>query len=163
MGIEEVERIRKIFSSPHLNPLYLEHAPVITSQDAAQTRGFSLKQGVKAILFTNGEDSWVIVDVPADQKVDQKKVALTLNWSKGKIRMATPEEVLEKTGCEIGAVPPFGHKTKIPLLVDQHVYENKESVFNIGLRTQSVKINTEELRNVLKKQSALEGDFAKTP
>ena len=75
--------------------------------------------------------------------------------------MATQEEVLEKTGCELGAVPPFGHKTKVLLLVDKKVYDNKESAFNIGLRTNSVKILTEEMKILFSKVGAIEGEFTK--
>ena len=75
--------------------------------------------------------------------------------------MGTKEEVLEKTGCETGAVPPFGHKTVIPILVDKHIYDNVESDFNMGLRTHSVKISTEEIKVVFKKIKAIEGNFVK--
>ncbi len=160
MTIEEVNRIKKFFEKLNLHPTYREHEAVITSEEAARTRGDQLKQGIKALLFTN-ETEWVIVDVPADKKVDQKKVAEVLGWSKGKIRMATAEEVLQKTGCEIGAVPPFEHKDKIQLLVDREVYENEKSAFNIGLRTHSVKISTAEMKIVFNKLGAIEGDFTK--
>jgi len=161
MAIDEVNRIRKIFAELQLHPTYREHEAVITSEEAARTRGDQLKQGIKALLFTNGDDQWVVVDVPADQKVDQKKVAETLGWSKGKVRMATPEEVHTKTGCEIGAVPPFGHKEQIQILVDEGVYNNQESAFNIGLRTHSIKIPTTEMKIVFQKMNALEGSFTK--
>ena len=160
MGKEEIEKIKTIFSKLKLNPTYLEHKEVLTSVDAAKTRGFELKQGIKALLFTD-EKNWVIVDVPADKKVDIKKVCSILNWQKSKTRMATPEEVIEKTGCVVGAVPPFGHKNIIPILVDKGVYENIESDFNIGLRTNSVKIKTAEMKSVFMHVNALEGDFSK--
>ena len=161
MGQDEVTKIRTLFSQLGITPLYLEHESVITSEDAARTRGFTLKQGIKAILFTNDLSDWVIVDVPADKKVDQKKVAHTLHWSTRKIRMATPEEVMQKTGCEIGAVPPLAHKENIPILVDKGIYDNHESAFNIGLRTLSVKINTEQMKKVFEAVQATEGDFTK--
>ena len=161
MGIEEVRRIRNEFLNLKLHPTYLEHEPVITSEEAAKTRGLELKQGIKALLFTDGKENYVIVGIPADKKVNQKKVAAKINWSMINIRMATPEEVLEKTGCEIGAVPPFGHKTKILILIDTKIYENKESAFNIGIRTRSVKIPTEEMKIVFNKFHAIEGDFVK--
>lgn len=161
MAIDEVNRIKKIFSELQLHPTYREHAAVITSEEAAKTRGDLLKEGIKALLFTNGDNQWVIVNVPADKKVDQKKVAEQLGWSKGKIRLATAEEVMEKTGCEIGAVPPFGHKDKIQILVDIGVYENQKSAFNIGLRTHSVKISTKEMKIVFQKINAFEGYFSK--
>jgi Ala-tRNA(Pro) deacylase len=84
-----------------------------------------------------------------------------MGWSKGSTRMATPEEVLEITGCEIGSVPPFGHKTTVPILVDVNVFENTESAFNIGLRTNSVKILTPEMRSLCQDISAIEGNFVK--
>jgi prolyl-tRNA editing enzyme YbaK/EbsC (Cys-tRNA(Pro) deacylase) len=160
MGLEEVQRIKHKFSELNLNPTYLEHEEVITSEDASRTRGFELKQGIKALVFTDGND-WVVVDIPADRKVDVKKVASQLNWSKSKIRMATEEEVMNKTGCQIGAVPPFGHKTPIPILVDQGIYDNLVSAFNIGLRTQSVKISTAEMKIVFNSLKVIEGQFTK--
>ena len=84
-----------------------------------------------------------------------------MNWSKGATRMATQEEVMEKTGCETGAVPPFGHKNAIPILVDKGVYENQENAFNIGLRTKSVKIKTAEMKVLFGKEKVLEGNFVK--
>ena len=161
MGIKEVERIMEIFSNLKLNPTYLEHEPVITSEDAAKIRGFQLKQGIKALLFTNGNNSYVIVCIPADKKADQKKVATAILWSKKNIRMASPEEVLEKTGCEIGAVPPFGHKEKMPIIVDLGVYNNEESDFNIGLRSHSAKILTVEMKKVFAHIKTIEGDFTR--
>ena len=161
MGIQEVERIKDIFSELGLNPVYLEHEPVITSQDAARVRGISLKQGIKALLFTNDSNDWVIACVPADRKVNQKKVASSLSWQKKSIRMATPEEVLEKTGCEVGSVPPIGHKEKIKIIVDKDVYDNEESDFNIGLRTHSARIPTIEMKKAFYHVNASEGDFAR--
>ena len=156
-----MQRIKKIFSELDLHPQYLEHEAVITSQDAAETRGFELKQGIKALLFTNGKDEWVVVDVPADRKVDQKKVAEKLGWSKGKTRMATEEEVMQKTNCQIGAVPPFGHKDKIDILYDSEIFENEMNAFNIGLRTNSVRIKSEEVKKVFDHIGAEEGEFTK--
>lgn len=161
MSFNELNRIKEELSRLHLNPIYFEHEPVITSEQAAQTRGFALKQGIKALLFTNGNGEWVIVDIPADQKVHLKKVVEVLGWSKRDMRMATPKEVVEITGCEIGSVPPFGHKTTIPILVDVGVYGNTESAFNIGLRTHSIRIPTRDMKVLFKDLAVIEGNFIK--
>jgi len=156
-----MERIKKTFFELNLHPTYREHEAAITSEEAAKTRGDQLKEGIKALLFTNGEDQWVVVNVPADRKVDQKKVAEALGWSKGKVRMATQEEVMKKTGCQIGAVPPFGHKDKIQILFDAEIFENEMNSFNIGLRTDSVRIRSEEVKNVFDHVGAVEGEFTR--
>ena len=163
MSMNEMEKIKSEFARLSLHPTYLEHVPVVTSEEAARTRGFQLKQGIKSLLFTDGKNNWVIVDVPADRKADQKNVYREMGWSKNSSRMATPEEVIVITGCEIGSVPPFGHKTSVPILVDKSVYDNDESAFNVGLKTNSVKIPTVEMKILFKEIGAKEGDFAKNP
>lgn len=161
MSFNELNRIKEGLSRLNLNPVYFEHEPVITSEQAAQTRGFALKQGIKALLFTNGNGEWVIVDIPANQKAHLKKIAEIRGWSKRDIRMATPEEVVYVTDCEIGSVPPFGHKTAIPIFVDVGVYDNEESAFNIGLRTHSVRIPTADMKILFKDLGVTEGSFIK--
>jgi prolyl-tRNA editing enzyme YbaK/EbsC (Cys-tRNA(Pro) deacylase) len=161
MAIEEIERIKKVFAVLKMHPLYREHAPAITSEEASKNRGDLLKQGIKALLFTNGEGEFVIVNLPADKKVNVKKISEAMGWSRNTVRMATPEEVREKTGCDIGAVPPFGHKTALQLLVDIGVYDNEENAFNIGLRTHSVKVSTKEMKIVFEHEKAREGMYAK--
>lgn len=160
MGIEEVNKIKSIFKELVISPTYSEHEEVKTSEEAARVRGGELKQGVKALVFTN-ESDFVIVDVPADKKVDQKAVCDFLGWSKKKIRMANPDEVLKQTGCIIGGVPPFGHKNNLKILVDNGIFDNEFNEFNIGLRTNSVKIRTEDLKTVFEKINAINGSFAK--
>lgn len=161
MGIEEVNRIKELVYKWKLNPTYLEHVAVITSEDAAKTRGFELRQGIKSLVLTDGRGNWAVVDIPADKKVDGKKVAVLMGWSRGNVRFASAEEVFEVTGCEIGAVPPFGHKEKIKIIYDKTIFENKISTFNIGLRTHSLKIPTEEMKVVFNNVMAVEGDFIK--
>ncbi len=160
MGIEEVNRIKEIFSNVGVPVEFIEHAPVITSEEASQVHGVKLKQGVKAIVFTNGNE-FVVVNVPADKKVDFKIVASLNGWSNSKTRIATPEEVLKITGCEIGSVPPFGHKEKIKMFFDLTVFDNKLNLFNIGLRTHSIKIKTEDLKKVFTELNLIEGNFIK--
>jgi Ala-tRNA(Pro) deacylase len=161
MSLNEMEKIKSEFLRLDLHPTYMEHEAVITSVDAAKTRGFELSQGIKALLFTDRKEHFVVVDVAGDKQVDQDKVAVKMGWSKNSIRMATPEKVEEVTGCLIGSVPPFGHKATLPILVDMGVFENEISTFNIGLRTHSVKIPTAEMRILFQNLGAEEGIFAK--
>jgi len=153
----ETQQIKETFSRLALHPLYLEHEPALTSEDAARIRGTDLSQGIKSLLFTNGSYEYVIVNVPAHQKVDARKVAQCLDWKNAK--MASPDDVLSETGCEVGSVPPFGHKNKMQIVYDRTIFVNHESSFNIGLRTHSVRIPTSEMKIVFADANAIEGDF----
>jgi prolyl-tRNA editing enzyme YbaK/EbsC (Cys-tRNA(Pro) deacylase) len=61
----------------------------------------------------------------------------------------------------VGAVPPFGHRERIQLLVDVGVYNNTESSFNIGLRTHSARVATADVKKILDKLALCVGDFTK--
>jgi len=160
MGQGEVERIKKHFSSLNLHPTYLEHEEVRTSEEASKVRGCLLKEGIKSMVFTNGEDS-VLVNLPANQKINVKAVRKTTGWSKKKTRMANEEEVIKITGCVPGSVPPFGHKTKLRILLDKKVFDNKTNSFNIGLKTHSAKVPTKEMKVLFESIRAEVGEFMK--
>lgn len=119
----------------------MEHAPAATSEESAKARGTTLHQGAKALLMYANEKPVMLV-VPADRKVDMKKFKAIRQVKD--LRMATPGEIKEVTGVEIGAVPPFGNLFGIPLYVDRTLSENKEIVFNAGDRAKSVKLTYED-------------------
>ena len=88
-------------------------------------------------------------------------VAKQNEWSKNSTRMATPEEVFERTGCEIGSVPPFGHKNNLKIFYDEEIFDNEYHAFNIGTRTRSVKVKTEDVKVVFEKLNLIKGNFIK--
>lgn len=124
-----------------------EHDAVYTSEEAAKVRGVDLKQGVKAMVLKTKEGGFIMVLLPADQRVDMKRIAkLEGTW---KVRFASPDEVLELTGCRVGAVPPFGHKTRLKTYLDNRVLENERIDFNCGEHTRSIEMAGKDLIKVL--------------
>ena len=95
MSQTEINRIKHILKENKIEATFLEHEPVIRSEEAAAMRGFPLKEGVKALLFTNRVD-YVVADIPGDAKVDVTKLSLVVGWKKSEMRMATSEEVAER-------------------------------------------------------------------
>ncbi len=160
MGNEEVERIKEIFQNNGSEFQCYEHEPVHTSEDAARVRKSKLSEGVKAIVL-KGRDSqnFYVADVAADKKVDFKKLALAIGIKT--LTMASAEEVLTITGCEVGGVPPLGHKTNIPIFVDKGVFENEYNEFNAGLKTYSVRVKTINFKKTMEQIGAREAEFSK--
>jgi Ala-tRNA(Pro) deacylase len=107
----------------------VEHPPVHTSVEAALARGTRLEQGAKA-LVVRAEDRFVHCVLSAHLKVDN--AALRGIVGTRKLRFASRQELLELTGCEPGAVPPFGNLFGLPVLLDEALCANDRVAFNAG-------------------------------
>ena len=89
-----------------------------TVHSSSRELGVGPDRIVKSLVFSTGEEP-VIALLPGDKKADLKTVARILG--KRKIRLADPDLVLEWTGFPVGAVPPLGHRRKIPILMDEGI------------------------------------------
>lgn len=124
-----------------------EHRAVFTSEEAAKVRNTRMSQGAKALVMI-GDKKPLMVVLPADRKVDFKNVKKLLKIKN--LEMAKPEEVKKLTGVEIGAVPPFGNLVGLPLYVDNSLTQEEEIVFNAGLHTKSIMMQSGDYLTVTK-------------
>lgn len=115
----------------------LEHAHVVTSEQAAQVRGLSIQEGMKSLLL-NADGKLVLVVVRADNKLHSNKVRR--HFGAKDLRFATPEQVLQTMGVEIGACYPFGHIPDVPMIVDQTLANNSHVSFNPGIHTKTIRM-----------------------
>ena len=115
----------------------LRHPPVFTSQEAAAVRGVALSSGAKA-LICKLDDRFVMFVLPADRKLDSKRVRQALGI-RG-LRFATAEELRDLTGLAPGAVPPFGSLFGLPTHCDSHLAENERINFNAGDHSISISV-----------------------
>jgi prolyl-tRNA editing enzyme YbaK/EbsC (Cys-tRNA(Pro) deacylase) len=89
-----------------------------TAPEAAVAAGCELGAIVKSLLFViDGQP--VLVLVAGDQVADQRKLGGLYGVGKKKVRIADAETVRRVTGFEVGGVPPVGHTTRLPVLIDQ--------------------------------------------
>lgn len=92
-------------------------APTPTVADAAEALGVSPERIVKSLVFI-ADDTPYLVIAAGEARVSQKRLRDVLGVSRRKLRMASPEEALEISGFEVGAMPPFGHRQPLPTLLD---------------------------------------------
>lgn len=121
------------------------HAPVLTSQEAADIRGVSLASGAKAMILKDsgkkltkpGTPCYLAI-VSASKRFNSKEFKKLIKCKN--VRFANAEEVYEYSGCITGAVPPFGSLFTIPVptYVDSSLAANESINFNCGLRTHSI-------------------------
>jgi prolyl-tRNA editing enzyme YbaK/EbsC (Cys-tRNA(Pro) deacylase) len=132
-----------------------EHEAVTTSEEAARVRpGYVLGQGAKAMVIKvekrNKENDFVMLVLPADLKLNSKKVRGALELRS--FRFATEEEMAEITqGIQRGGVPPFGNLFPKPIAVhvDSKMFESEKIIFNAGDRCFSVAMKSEDYKRLV--------------
>lgn len=131
------DRIVQVLEKNAVDFSVTEHEPVYTSQEAADIRGFDIKQGAKAMLcFADGTP--IVIVLSGACRIDTKQFKKSFGIRD--LRFATSEEVLQISSVEVGAVPPFGSCMNIQAYCDQSLSENEEIAFNPGVHTKSIKM-----------------------
>ncbi|MFZ6688135.1 YbaK/prolyl-tRNA synthetase associated domain-containing protein [Undibacterium sp. SXout11W] len=123
----------------------IHHPSEGNSEKVAAVRGTEVGQGAKAMLCRAKEDEnlLVLAVLPGDRKLDFKKLAQAIPCKK--ITLAPPEVATEKTGCVIGAIPPFSFSSDIRLIVDPDLLARYEEIaFNAGRLDTSIVLNTQD-------------------
>jgi prolyl-tRNA editing enzyme YbaK/EbsC (Cys-tRNA(Pro) deacylase) len=103
---------------------------------------------IKNICLIDSQGNLIVAIVKGENRASTSRVAKALNVERP--RIATPEEILEKTGYPCGGVPSFGYQAIF--LLDPRVLE-KELVYTSGGSENSlVKISPKELQKANKGQ-----------
>jgi Ala-tRNA(Pro) deacylase len=124
----------------------VEHEPVYTNPAMAEALGVREAETVKSLVLLTKEKQMVVLVLPGDKKVDWKKAAAGIGTKK--VSFAKPEAVLEKVGCEVGCVPPFGQLTQLPIFMDTELTRKDFVYFNPGRHDKSFKIKAWDLKKV---------------
>src|SRR4030042_602271 len=105
-----VERVKRALADWGLDPNVVRELPADTStaEAAAQAVGAPLGSIVKTLVFL-ADGTPLLVLVSGDRRADVHRLRAALGLSKKRLRLAPPAEVLDRTGFEVGGVPPVGH------------------------------------------------------
>lgn len=88
-----------------------------TATDAAAAVDCDLAQIVKSIVMSV-DDQTVLALTSGKHRVDETKLAAEFGVETDRVRTANADEVKSTTGWSIGGVPPFCHRTELPILAD---------------------------------------------
>ena len=141
-----LNRAKKYLDQFHLQLEPQEHEQTTkTSVEAAEALGVEVGQIAKTILFRAGATYGLFV-AAGDITIDSKKVKNLLGG--GKVRIAKPDEVEEKTGYRVGGVCPFDIDEEIPIFIDRSM-ERFDKVYSAAGSSHSyLPITMEELQKV---------------
>jgi Ala-tRNA(Pro) deacylase len=131
-----LEMIQELLDQESVEYELLEHDPVHTSQEAAQVRGGSPQTGAKSLLLKS-EAGFLTVVLQGDARLDSKKVTKHLGVSRNP-RFATPEEVQQQMGCQVGACYPLAHLAGLRTIIDDPFTRQEYMSFNPGVHDKTI-------------------------
>jgi Ala-tRNA(Pro) deacylase len=143
------ERIDTLLRESGARYRVIRHPAEGTSERVARIRGTLPGQGAKAMLcrIREAPGRLVLAILPGDRKVDFKKVARAGGGKKASL--ASPEEATAKTGCAIGAIPPFSFWPDIFLVVDPKLLSRHEEIaFNAGRLDTSIVLDAADYARI---------------
>ena len=86
-----------------------------TARSAAKAIGCDLSQIVKSLVFVC-DGAYVLALVPGDRRADEAAIAAAIDAQE--VRIAKPDEVMQATGFEPGAVAPFPQRAVARALME---------------------------------------------
>jgi len=131
------ERLQVLLKGQGIGHDVLRHAPVYTSEEAAEVRGTPLASGAKA-LVCKADDQFVMIVLPADRKLDSKSVRKSQGIKS--LRFASREEVEQLTSLAPGSIPPFGSLFGLETWCDERLSEHERINFNAGDHSVSISL-----------------------
>jgi Cys-tRNA(Pro) deacylase len=118
-----------------------------TVPDAARALGVEEDQIIKSLVFlVDGQPTLVIAN--GTRRVDNRLVAQHYGVGRKRAKMTRAERAIEITGYAVGAMPPFGHRTRLRTIVDSNVVNHREIFGGGGEIDALLRLTSEELLRV---------------
>ncbi len=127
--------------------LHVHAAPVRSLDQAARERGLTPGQIVRSLVFRLEDRGFILVLVAGPARIAWPRLRRLLGVSR--ITTATPEEVLDVTGYEPGAVSPYGLRREVRILADRSLQAHDMLSIGAGIRNAGVVLARENLERSL--------------
>jgi len=127
--------------------IFQHPGPVHSLEQAAAERGQTPAQVIRSIVFRFAADEFVMVLITGARQVSWPALRKFLDANR--VTLAKPEEVLQVTGYEIGAVAPFGLPQPVRVLVDESIIRQTEVSLGSGQRSVTIILQTADLLRAL--------------
>lgn len=120
--------------------------PTPTVETAAAAVGCLPEQIVKSILFlVKGEP--VLAVTCGQRYVEQRAIAARFGVGRKKVKLARPKIVLDISGYEVGAMPPFGHLQPLQTLLDPSVLAHEQVYAGGGAGNTLLRISPQAIQD----------------
>ncbi len=147
-----MEEVYKTFEKLNILYDYYEHPPVYTTEEAERYMGDIEATDTKNLFLRDEKGrSYYLVILPAEERVDLKKLAEKLEEKK--LSFGSPLKLMLYLGLEPGSVSPFGlindKKSEVKVLVHEDLLKEGKIGFHPNKNTATVVISTKDFKHFL--------------
>jgi len=143
-----VKKLKDFLDSNKIKYTSIIHSPAYTAQEIAASAHISGKELAKTVIVKLDEKMAMAV-LPASQRIDIE--LLKKASGADKVELATEEEFKDLfSGCDIGAMPPFGNLYGMDVYVSDALTEDEEIAFNAGTHTELIRMSYSDFERLVK-------------
>lgn len=135
--------------------LIVPGVPTPTVPAAAAALGVTEAEILKSLLFVAPDGSVVLAIASGPTRVDRERLATATGLER--LKLASPDLVLERTGYPAGGVAPVAHRTSFPVVIDRGVLELDVAYAGGGTDAAMLRIRP---REILRLTGAIVADIA---
>jgi Cys-tRNA(Pro)/Cys-tRNA(Cys) deacylase len=122
---------------------FLVKPETVHTADASRQTGIPLSKITKNLVCRDDSNSYALLVVPGDRRVNLRKAADALN--KENVKLVAFEEAESVSGYPPGGTPSVHHKTKMTVVLDKSL-QGRETIFcGGGTRDKLLELKTEDL------------------
>lgn len=141
-------KLREFLDANGVKYVTIRHSLAYTAQEVAASAHVRGKDMAKTVIVkVDGQLAMAVV--PASRKVDLVRLRDVAGAKT--VEVATEQEFCDAfPGCEVGAMPPFGHLYGMNVFVDQRLAADEEIAFNAGSHTELIRLSYPDFERLAK-------------
>lgn len=134
-----VKKVKEFLDKHEIKYISMSHSPAFTSQEIAAAAHISGRELAKTVVVKiDGKLAMVVV--PANHQVNFAKLR-DATGAKA-VDLASESEFKDKfSGCEVGAMPPFGSLYDMPVYLSSMLGQQDHIVFNAGSHSELMQLS----------------------
>ena len=141
-------KLRELLDRHEVPYVTITHSPAYTAQQIAQTAHIPGGEMAKTVVV-KVDGQLVLAVLPASRHVDLNIFREAIGGTD--VELANERDFLQTfTGCELGAMPPFGNLWDVPVFVSDELADHEFITFNAGTHTELVQLRYADFDRIAK-------------
>lgn len=143
-----VKKLKEFLDSHKVKYVSTSHSPAFTAQEVAASAHVSGKQFAKTVIVKT-DAGLIMMVLPAHDQIDFAKLKEVTGSAT--VDLAPESEFKDKfSGCEVGAMPPFGNLYNMPVFISSKLMHQDHILFNAGSHSELMQLAFSDFERLVK-------------